>query len=96
MNQIDGELTAERYTNKATISPSFISHVFHIRLHFLTVINTATILSRWSSAVLNPPHILFRFTYLLVIHQISLLIHSSHADVCEETVLCEMWNVRHQ
>lgn len=41
MNHIYGELTVKHYTNKATIFLPFISHVFHIKLHFLPVFDTA-------------------------------------------------------
>lgn len=37
MNQINGELTVEHDTNKASIFFPFISHVFHIKLRFLPV-----------------------------------------------------------
>lgn len=40
-NQICGELVVEHYTNRGLIFFPFISHVFHIKLYFLFVLDTS-------------------------------------------------------
>lgn len=85
-----GELTDDHPDYAVTFFLSFKSHVFHIRLHFLPAFEKALLvgLSRWSSAVLNPHHILFRLNHLLVLNSISLLfLHLLHLDVVKEIIL---------